>query len=395
MKKKWGYKHTFYAACLGYVVQAVVNNLAPLLFVIFQRDLGLGRLQITSLITVNFLVQLSVDLLCAGFVDRLGYRRAAVLALALAAGGMAGLGSWPFVCGDAYTGLLLATVLCALGGGMLEVIISPIVEALPSDSKAGSMSLLHSFYCWGCVLVILLSTGYLAAFGAGAWRYLPLAWALLPLAGLVCFLKVPLRTLLAGDTPPTPLGALLKTPTFWVLLGLMLCAGASEQAMSQWASLFAETGLGVPKALGDLLGPCLFAVLMGSGRAFFGKQRAIATENAIAAGALLCVVSYLLAVFAPHPLLALLGCGLCGLAVAVFWPGVFSLAARAFPAGGTAMFAILALAGDLGCCTGPGLVGWVSDTAPAGLKAGLLAAALFPLALGALLCLWRRGKRAP
>lgn len=386
---RFTYRHTFRAACTGYIVQAVINNLAPLLFVAFQQGFGLSRLQITTLITVNFLIQLLVDLLAAGFVDRLGYRRAAVASQALAAAGLMGLGVLPYVL-PPYAGLLTATVLCALGGGLLEVIISPIVEALPGESKSGSMSLLHSFYCWGCVLVIVLSTVYFAAFGVARWRWLALLWALLPACNLLFFLRVPLRSLLAEQQHATPLGRLLQNGGFWVMLCLMLCAGASEQAMSQWASLFAETGLGVSKTVGDLLGPCLFAVLMGSGRAFFGRERGISIEKAIAGSALLCIVSYLLAALSPWPLAALLGCGLCGLSVAVFWPGVFSLCAAAFPTGGTAMFALLALAGDLGCSSGPGVVGWVSQAAGGSLQAGLAAATAFPLLMLAGLGLWRR-----
>lgn len=363
------YRHTFCAACIGYIVQAVINNLAPLLFVAFQQGFGLSRLQITTLITVNFLIQLSVDLLAARYVDRWGYRRAAVLSQLLATAGLVGLGVLPYLL-TPYAGLLAATVLCALGGGLLEVIISPIVEALPSESKSGSMSLLHSFYCWGCVLVIGLSTAWFAAFGVTNWRWLAVLWALLPAGNLLFFARVPIHTLLAEAQQPTPLRSLLKNGGFWVMLGLMLCAGASEQAMSQWASLFAETGLGVSKTMGDLLGPCLFAVLMGSGRAFFGRERGIPLPKAIAASALLCITSYLVAALSPWPLVALLGCGACGLSVAIFWPGVFSLCSAAFPTGGTAMFALQALAGDLGCASGPTVVGWVSDAAGAAWPSG-------------------------
>ena len=387
--KRLTYRHTFRAACTGYIVQAEVNNLTPLLFIAFQNDFGLSRLQITSLITLNFLVQLLVDLASANVVDRMGYRAAVVLSHILAAVGLVGMGVLPYALPNAYAGLLAAVVLCALGGGMLEVIISPIVEALPSESKSSSMSLLHSFYCWGCVLVIVLSTGYLAAFGVQHWRWLPLLWALLPLGNLIFFLMVPLRSLLEEEQAPVLLRSLLKTGGFWVMLCLMLCAGASEQAMSQWASLFAETGLGVSKTLGDLLGPCLFAVLMGGGRAYFGaKDRGIPMEKLITASGLLCIASYLLTVFSPWPLASLLGCGLCGLSVAIFWPGVFSLCSAAFPRGGTAMFAILALAGDLGCSFGPGVVGWVSTAAGGALKPGLLAAVVFPLTLVAVLSMW-------
>ena len=391
---KFTYKATFRAACTGYIVQAIVNNLAPLLFIAFQDGFGLNRLQITSIITVNFLLQLLVDLAAAGFIDRIGYRAAAVLAMVTSGTGLVGMGILPFVTPQPYTGLMISVFLCALGGGLLEVIISPIVEALPGDCKSGSMALLHASYCWGCVLVILLSTGYFVLFGVENWRWLPLFWAAVPADNLVFFALVPMRTLLAEDEIRTPLRALLKNGLFWVIFALMVCAGASEQGMSQWASLFAETGLNVSKTVGDLLGPCLFAILMGAGRTFFGKDRGIPLPVAIGGSAVLCIVSYLAAVFSPWPFVSLLACGVCGLSVAIFWPGTFSLAAETFPRGGTAMFAILALGGDLGCSFGPSVVGWVSDAAGGALKPGLLAAVVFPAALLVLLAVLKKKKAA-
>ena len=391
---KLTYKATFRAACTGYIVQAIVNNLAPLLFIAFQDGFGLSRLQITSIITVNFLLQLGVDLVCAGFIDRIGYRAAAVLSMVMAAAGLVCMGVLPYALPDAYAGLMIAVFLNALGGGLLEVIISPIVEALPGESKSGSMALLHASYCWGCVLVILLSTGYFVLFGVENWRWLPMLWAAVPAVNLIFFLLVPMRSLLAEDEVQTPLLSLFKDGAFWVLFIMMVCAGASEQGMSQWSSLFAETGLQVSKTLGDLLGPCLFAILMGAGRTFFGRDRGIPLPMAIGASAVLCAASYLVTVFSPWPLVSLLGCGVCGLSVAIFWPGTFSLAAEKFPRGGTALFAILALGGDLGCSFGPGVVGWVSNAAGGALQPGLFAAAAFPLVMLAMLLLSKRKKAA-
>ena len=387
---KFTYKATFRAACTGYVVQAIVNNLAPLLFIAFQDCLGLNRLQITTIITANFLLQLLVDLVCVRMIDRIGYRAAAVLAMVTASAGLVCMGVLPFATPDPYVGLMITVFLSALGGGLLEVIISPIVEALPGESKSGSMALLHASYCWGCVLVILLSTGYFVLFGVENWRWLPLFWAAVPAVNLVFFALVPMRTLLAEDEIRTPLRALLKNGLFWVIFALMVCAGASEQGMSQWASLFAETGLNVSKTVGDLLSPCLFAILMGAGRTFFGKDRGIPLPVAIGGSAVLCIVSYLAAVFSPWPFVSLLACGVCGLSVAIFWPGTFSLAAETFPRGGTAMFAILALGGDLGCSFGPSVVGWVSDAAGGALKTGMLAAVAFPVVLLLLLSRFSR-----
>ncbi len=375
------YNHTLYASYLGYVTQAIVNNFAPLLFLTFQSELGIPLSQITLLVTFNFGVQLLVDLASTLFVDRLGYRRCAVIAHVCCALGLAGLAVLPELLPHPYVGLLAAVCLYAVGGGLIEVLISPIVEACPTEKKDAAMSLLHSFYCWGCVLVIALSTAFLALLGSDSWRMLPLLWALVPAANAMLFSRVPVNSL-------TPEGGgmsvreLLRSSGFWLLALLMVCAGASELSMSQWASAFAEKGLGISKTLGDLAGPCFFAVLMGLARVLYAAfSDRISLLGFMRGSCVLCVASYLLAVFAPHPALALLGCGLCGLSVGILWPGVFSIAAGRMPAGGTALFALLALGGDLGCSSGPTLVGFVSERAGGVLQAGLLAAILFPLVL--------------
>ena len=380
-KNQWNYNHTLYASYLGYVCQAIVNNLAPLLFLTLQRTYGISLGQITLLVTFNFGVQLLVDLASTLFVDRLGYRRCAVIAHVCCALGLAGLAVLPELLPHPYVGLLAAVCLYAVGGGLIEVLISPIVEACPTEKKDAAMSLLHSFYCWGCVLVIALSTAFLALLGSDSWRMLPLLWALVPAANAMLFSRVPVNSL-------TPEGGgmsvreLLRSSGFWLLALLMVCAGASELSMSQWASAFAEKGLGISKTLGDLAGPCFFAVLMGLARVLYAAfSDRISLLGFMRGSCVLCVASYLLAVFAPHPALALLGCGLCGLSVGILWPGVFSIAAGRMPAGGTALFALLALGGDLGCSSGPTLVGFVSERAGGVLQAGLLAAILFPLVL--------------
>lgn len=380
-KNRWNYNHTLYASYLGYVCQAIVNNLAPLLFLTLQRTYGISLGQITLLVTFNFGVQLLVDLASTLFVDRLGYRRCAVIAHVCCALGLAGLAVLPELLPHPYVGLLAAVCLYAVGGGLIEVLISPIVEACPTEKKDAAMSLLHSFYCWGCVLVIALSTAFLALLGSDSWRMLPLLWALVPAANAMLFSRVPVNSL-------TPEGGgmsvreLLRSSGFWLLALLMVCAGASELSMSQWASAFAEKGLGISKTLGDLAGPCFFAVLMGLARVLYAAfSDRISLLGFMRGSCVLCVASYLLAVFAPHPALALLGCGLCGLSVGILWPGVFSIAAGRMPAGGTALFALLALGGDLGCSSGPTLVGFVSERAGGVLQAGLLAAILFPLVL--------------
>ena len=384
--KQW--RHTRYASYLGYITQAIVNNLAPLLFLIFQEVYRIPLEQITLLVTVNFCVQLSVDMLSTRFVDKIGYRPCIVAAHFFAAAGLAGLGVFPRLLPDPFVGLLAAVFLYAIGGGLIEVLVSPIVEACPTENKASVMSLLHSFYCWGSVGVILLSTLFLGAFGKSAWTVLALLWALLPLFNAFWFWRVPIARL-TEEGEALPLGKLFSQKLFWIFAALMVAAGACELSMSQWASAFAESGLGVSKTVGDLAGPCFFAVLMGCARVVYAKVgHKLNLLNAQWMCGLLCVAAYLLAALSPVPVLALLGCGLCGFSVGILWPGTFSVAARYLPKGGTAMFALLALFGDLGCTGGPTLVGFVSGAFGGELKMGLLAAVVFPvfLILAVLVC---------
>ena len=377
MKALTDYRHTIYASYIGYIPQAIVNNLAPLLFLTFRAEFGLSLGQITLITTLNFLVQLTVDLLSARFADRLGYRSLVVAAHVLSAVGLIGLALLPSLL-PPYAGVLISVILYAIGGGLIEVLISPIVEACPTDEKNGAMSLLHSFYCWGQVAVVLLSTAFFAAFGRDAWRLLAVLWALIPLFNVFYFRLVPLYPIVSEGQGMSS-RELMSTKLFWLLFMLMVAAGASELAMSQWASAFAESALGVSKALGDLMGPCAFAVLMGSARAYYGTHSARLPLRGMMIGcAALCVGCYLLASLASLPLLGLLGCAFCGLSVGLFWPGTFSIASRKLPRGGTAMFALLALAGDVGCTSGPTLTGLVASAAGGSLQTGLLAAVLFP-----------------
>jgi fucose permease len=382
------YRHTLAASYLGYISQAIVNNLAPLLFLTFQRQFGISLGRLALLISLNFTIQLLVDFAAAHFIDKIGYRIAAVSAHLLCAAGLVSMGILPFSLPDPYGGLIIAVVINALGGGLIEVIISPIVEALPGERKAAAMSLLHSFYCWGYVTVVVLSTLYFNLAGIRNWRYLPMLWALLPLGNVFLFAKTPIRTLIDDSARAIPLRSLVRRQVFLILFLLMICSGASEQAMSQWASFFAEAGLRVSKTMGDLLGPCAFAVLMGLSRVFFGLQKEdFKLERTLLISGLLCITSYLITVFSPFPLLSLAGCALCGLSVGVMWPGTFSLASRVFPLGGTAMFAVLAMAGDVGCAAGPGLVGAIMGKTT--LDTGLLAAIAFPVLLVMGICLLR------
>lgn len=374
------------ACYIGYIAQAIVNNFAPLLFVMFEADYRIPLSKITLLITVNFCVQLTVDLLAAAFLDRIGYRAAIVLAHAASAAGLALLTVLPELLPDAFTGLLISVVVYAIGGGMLDVILSPIMEACPTDNKQTHMSLLHSFYCWGYMGVVLLSTAFFACFGLKNWKFLALLWAAVPLANLVVFAGAPLYAPQTAENSGFAPVQLLRKKQFWVLLFMMLCAGASEQAVSQWASAFAEQGLGVTKTVGDLAGPMAFAALMGVSRLIFGKRgQKMDLERYMRASCLLCLAAYACIVFVPVPVVGLLGCAVCGFSVGIFWPGTFSKATAAIPGGGTAMFALLALAGDLGCAGGPTLAGLVSDAAGGNLRTGILAAAVFPA--GMLLCM--------
>ena len=379
------YSHTIAASYLGYVTQAVVNNFAPLLFLTFQTQMGLSLEEITLLTTVNFSVQLLVDFLSVKAADRIGYRVCIVAAHLFSAAGLAAIAILPGLMESTYAGLIVAVTLYAIGGGLIEVLVSPIVEACPTEKKEAAMSLLHSFYCWGHVAVVLLSSAFFQLAGIGNWRVMACIWALLPLGNAVYFALVPIRPVVE-ERRRMPVRSLFGQKLFWLFLLMMLCAGASEQGMSQWASAFAQSGLGVNKAMGDLAGPCAFAVLMGTSRALYGKYsdrmplRAVMTASAV-----LCIACYATAAMSGNVLLALAGCALCGFSVGIFWPGTFSTAVPALPGGGTAMFALLALAGDLGCTTGPTVVGLAAGAAGGRLAAGLGVGMIFPVLM--LLCI--------
>lgn len=378
---KENYKFTIYASYLGYITQATVNNFVPLLFIIFQKSFSIPIQKITLLITINFLIQLTVDLLATKFVDKIGYRPCIVAAHVFAAAGLIGLAVFPHVVGDPYVGILLAVFLYAIGGGLIEVLVSPIVEACPTDNKASVMSLLHSFYCWGTVGVILLSTVFMSVFGKDNWPILACLWALLPAVNAVLYACVPISTL-TEENESMSLKKLFSMKVFWLFIVLMLTAGASEQAMSQWASAFAESGLGVSKTIGDLAGPCMFSILMGISRVFYAKfGEKIDLVTFLMGSGLLCVSSYIIAAFSQSAVMALVGCGICGLSVGIMWPGVFSVASARFPKGGTALFALLALAGDAGCSGGPTVVGMVAGMFDGNLKKGLAVAVVFPIVL--------------
>lgn len=394
MEKTQNFKSTVFACYRGYITQGIVNNLSPLFFVLFQNKFGISYSLISALILCNFVTQVITDMLSVKYVDRIGYRKSAVIAHALAFLGLVMQGTLPNVLPAPYVGLVLATIVNGVGGGLIEVIISPIVDSCPGDAKASAMSLLHSFYCWGQVGVVLITTLLLRLIGEDLWFIIPILWSLLPLYNLFRFLKVPL-TPTVPEEEKTPLKTLFTSKIFLMALLLMLCAGASELAMSQWSSLFAERALGVTKVIGDLLGPCLFAVFMGIGRTIYGVWgEKIHLTGAMVFCAALCILCYLGTALFENPWLSLLSCALCGFSVSLMWPGTFSLTSAAYPKGGTAMFGILAVLGDVGCSVGPALMGAVSGAVSGnaniaasfpnltadqlGLKSGMLFSAVFP-----------------
>ena len=380
MKKN--YQNTMYACFTGYIVQAIVNNFVPLLFLTFEKTYQIPLSQITMLITINFGIQLIIDLLSAGFVDKIGYRASAVMAHIFSAAGLLSLVILPELFPSAFAGLLTAVVIYAVGGGLIEVLISPIIESCPTDNKEKAMSLLHSFYCWGHVGVVLLSTCFFKFVGIAHWKILACLWAVIPIVNAVVFTKVPIASLIEEGEQGLSMGELFKNRLFWVLMLMMMCAGASEQAVSQWASTFAEMGLHVSKTIGDLAGPMMFALLMGSARAFYGKfGDRINLKKFMLGSSVLCILSYLIISLSPSSVFSLSGCGICGLSVGIMWPGTFSMASASIRNGGTALFALLALAGDLGCSGGPTLVGAVFSMMSENLKLGILAGIIFPVLL--------------
>ncbi len=378
---KFDYQKTTYACFIGYIVQAIVNSFVPLLFVTFQKNYDIPLSKITLLITVNFMIQLLIDLLSAGFIDKIGYRASVIIAHICAAVGLMLLTFLPELTKDPFTGILIAVFVYAIGGGLIEVLISPIIEACPTDNKEAAMSLLHSFYCWGCTGVVLISTLFFALVGIDHWKILTLLWTILPIGNMILFAKVPIYSLTEECDAGMNLKELFHEKIFWILLLMMVCSGASEQAVSQWASTFAEEGLGITKTLGDLVGPMAFSTLMGLSRLIYGKYGdQLDLDKFMKLSCILCILSYLCISLIPIPMVELMACGICGFSVGIMWPGTYSKAAAALRRGGTLLFAMLALAGDLGCSGGPTLVGFVSSAA-GNMRMGILAGIIAPVLL--------------
>ena len=375
------YQKTKRACYMGFITQAIAANFAPLLFLKFHNDyqIALGKIALIS--TCFFFTQLLVDLFCAKFVDKIGYRICIVISEVCSAAGLVGLAFLPDLLPEPLVGIILSVIVYAVGSGLIEVLCSPIVEACPFDNKEATMSLLHSFYCWGAVGTIVISTLFFAVFGMDSWKWLAVLWALVPAINIYNFATCPIEYLV-DENEGMSISALFKTPLFWIAIILMVCSGASELSMAQWASAYAEAALGLSKTMGDLLGPCLFAVSMGISRILYGKygEKVDLSKFMLGSGAL-CVVCYVLASLFSNPVVGLTGCILCGFSVGIMWPGTFSIASASIRGGGTAMFALLALAGDLGCSGGPTLAGFVSSNLGNNLRMGILAAIVFPILL--------------
>lgn len=387
------YRKTLRACYLGYVTQAICANYAPLLFVMFQKTYHISLAEIALIPSVFFLTQLLVDLAAAEFVDRIGYRTCVVAAHLLSAVGLGMLAFLPDLLPVPFLGILISVMVYAVSSGLIEVLVSPIVEACPFENKESRMSLLHSFYCWGMLAVVLGSTLFFAVFGLENWRILTLLWALVPFYNLFNFLTCPIERLVE-DGEGMRIGEFLRLPVFWLLILLMACSGAAETSMAQWASTFAEAAMGVPKTIGDLAGPCLFAALMGTSRVLCARvSRKVDLRKLMLACGLLGVGCYLLASLSVSPFWGMAGCALCGFSVGIMWPGTISLSSQTCPTGGTAMFAFLALAGDLGGTVGPLSVGFVSGLAGNDLKKGLFVATVFPIAFVLGLAALRKKRR--
>lgn len=383
--KQLSFKHTQLACSLAYISQAVTTSFLPLLFIRLQRQFGFSFAQLTLLITITFLSEIIIDASSPIFVNKIGYRRAMAAANLFSAAGIAGLGILPHIMPNPYLGFLVCVILYSIGGGFDEVLVSPIVEACPTKNKVRAMALLHSSYCWGCVLVILVSTLFFKFFGIEKWYIIAFVWSIIPLLNSVYFCFVPIRAI-EEEKGRGRFSDMIKNPLFWLMCAAMICAGAGELAMSQWVSAFAESGLNISKTAGDLLGPCAFAVIMGISRVLYSRFDDKADLSSIMmVCCVICIAAYLMAAFGRSPVVALIGCCLCGLSVAPMWPGTFSLAAKHIPNASTAMFAVFALAGDAGCTVGPTIVGFVSGSSENNISRGLLCSAVFPLLM--LICL--------
>ena len=382
------YKKTKSAWYLGFITQAVAANFAPLLFLKFHTDYNISLGNIALISTFFFFTQLLVDLFCARYVDRIGYRVCIVASEVCSAAGLIGLAFLPEILPSPFIGIIISVILYAIGSGLIEVLGSPIVEACPFENKEATMSLLHSFYCWGAVGTILVSTVFFLLFGIDSWKWLAVIFALIPAVNIYNFATCPIESLVE-EGQGMGIRNLFSKPMFLIAIVMMVCSGASELAMAQWASAYAESALGLSKTVGDLAGPCMFAVTMGISRVLFGKAcDKINLDRFMIGSGILCFICYVLASFSENPMIGLAGCIVCGFSVGIMWPGTISISSKAFPTGGTAMFALLAMAGDLGGSIGPAIVGKVADIFGGSIHVGMRVGLLFPVILCFMLILF-------
>lgn len=371
---------------VSYLVQGILNNFAPLLFLTFRKDFGLSLDKISYIIIINFLIQMVVDYLSAKLVDFFGYRKSAVASQLLSAVGLAGLAILPYALPDSFAGIIISVCIYAIGSGLIETAGSPIVQACPIDNKEAEMSMLHSNYCWGHVLVVLVSALFFYFFGVGGWRILSCIWAVIPLVTMFFFMRVPMKSL-TDDAEAVSGKGLIKNSEFWILIVLMFTAGAAEQGISQWVSTFAEASLGISKTIGDIAGACMYAVLMGSARLFYGRfSHKIKLERFMLISGIMCTLCYVAAALSESVFVSLLACVLCGATVGIMWPGIYSISTNTIKGGGTGLFAYLALAGDMGCAGGPGVLGMVSEALSDNLRLGILVSSIFPVVFVIMLC---------
>ena len=390
-------KHTKLAGYIGYLTQALIINFPPLLFITFINTYDISISMISTLIGTSFIVQLLVDAFAAKFSTKLNLRKTMITALILASVGISSYAFLPDIMPSPFIGLFISTLISSIGAGFVEVLVSPIIEACPTDGKSAAMSILHSFYAWGHAGIIILSTIFFKLVGLDHWRLLACMWAVIPLIGMLAFSVVPIYKL-AIDADD---GALAKrhkpawrSGIFIVFFVIMVCAGAAEQAMAQWASTFAESGLGVQKEIGDILGPCAFGLFMGVSRVIYAKfSHIFDLRNYIFYSSIVCVFAYLVAAISPSPILSLIGCALCGLSSGMMWPGTYSLATSRIPNMGMQVFALLALGGDLGCALGPAAAGWIAEFFGNDLKIAFAISAIFPLIIVFLLLLYVRNRK--
>ena len=387
------YQKTKVACYLGFVTQAISANFAPLLFLKFHNDYDISLGNIALISTFFFFTQLLVDLFCAKFVDQIGYRVCIVTSEICAAAGLVGLAFLPDLLPNPFIGIITSVIIYAVGSGLIEVLCSPIIEACPFKNKEATMSLLHSFYCWGAAATILISSLFFFLFGMNSWKWLAVMWALIPAINIYNFATCPIEHLV-NDGNGMGVRQLFRTPVVWLAICLMICSGASELAMAQWASAYAEAALGLSKTFGDLIGPCMFAITMGISRLIFGKYgEKMDLMKFMTGSGILCVICYLLTALSSNPVIGLTGCIVCGFSVGIMWPGTISITSKKMPAGGTAMFALLAMAGDLGGSIGPGIVGYVTQNSDNNIRVGMGIGLIFPLVLLIMLFILCKGKK--